>query len=349
MKKNKGITLIALIITIIVMLILVAVSVNILIKSNLIGTAEKAVNKYKTATEDEVNTGTITINGKKYDSIDDYMDKDNLKLKYKEGEGKIFLYPKNSLWDYVENVPMKEKNAITKKYCGMTLDEYMTKLQENSGLSEEEFKEYAIGMYGSYEMVLNENFAMILDGTDELEEVKKTAYMKKVTLTLPDNTEGKMNNSGLFFYMATENGEYKFKAKSEDGQTDEVVVTVNYPEKNIKIQLVEKEKASEVNALETEEEKVAYLKNLTETETKQYTITTPRWFNLAHDVESMGKATMQDGASFDEDDDQVLYKTGSNNYLLYYIDENDKIVVVKSYDKIQNEHTYFGIYFLRMM
>ena len=41
MKKNKGITLIALIITIIVMLILVAVSVNILIKRNLIVVTEK--------------------------------------------------------------------------------------------------------------------------------------------------------------------------------------------------------------------------------------------------------------------------------------------------------------------
>lgn len=74
MKNNRGITLIALIITIIVMLILVAVSVNILIKSNLIGTAEKATNKYKTATEEEANGGTIEINGKKYNSIDDYME-----------------------------------------------------------------------------------------------------------------------------------------------------------------------------------------------------------------------------------------------------------------------------------
>ena len=73
MKKNKGITLIALIITIIVMLILVAVSVNVLIKSNLIGTAEKAVDKYKTASEEEANGGTIEINGKKYASIEDYI------------------------------------------------------------------------------------------------------------------------------------------------------------------------------------------------------------------------------------------------------------------------------------
>ena len=72
-NKNKGITLVALIITIVVMLILVAVSVNILIKSNLIGTAEKATNKYKTASEEESKGGVIEIDGKKYNSIEDYM------------------------------------------------------------------------------------------------------------------------------------------------------------------------------------------------------------------------------------------------------------------------------------
>ena len=73
MKKNNGITLIALIITIIVMLILVAVSVNILIKSNLIGTAEKTVDKYNKAAEEEGNSGLIEIAGKKYNSIENYM------------------------------------------------------------------------------------------------------------------------------------------------------------------------------------------------------------------------------------------------------------------------------------
>ena len=43
MKKNKGITLIALIITIIILLILVGVSINLAIKGDLIGSAEKAV------------------------------------------------------------------------------------------------------------------------------------------------------------------------------------------------------------------------------------------------------------------------------------------------------------------
>ena len=82
MRKNKGITLIALIITIVIMLILVAVSVNIIINSNIIGQAEKAADKYKTASEEESNGGKITIGGKEYDSIDDYFKKDTHNWQY---------------------------------------------------------------------------------------------------------------------------------------------------------------------------------------------------------------------------------------------------------------------------
>ena len=73
MKENKGITLIALIITIVIMLILVAVSVNIIINSNIIGQAEKAAEGYKTAYEQESNIGQVTIGGKTYNSIEDYL------------------------------------------------------------------------------------------------------------------------------------------------------------------------------------------------------------------------------------------------------------------------------------
>ena len=73
MKENTGITLIALIITIVIMLILVAVSVNIIINSNIIGQAEKAAEGYKTAYEQESNIGQVTIGGKTYNSIEDYL------------------------------------------------------------------------------------------------------------------------------------------------------------------------------------------------------------------------------------------------------------------------------------
>ena len=134
MRKNQGITLIALIITIIVMLILVAVSVNILIKSNLIGTAEKTVNKYKTATEEEANGGTIEINGKKYNSIEGYMkeinpiivepeniddwiyaveDDGTITLNGYKGQDKEVVIP-----NYINGVPVKKLGRTHHAYMG---------------------------------------------------------------------------------------------------------------------------------------------------------------------------------------------------------------------------------------
>lgn len=57
MKNQKGITLVALIITIVVMLILVAVSVAVVINSNIIGTASKASEKYEQKANEEKNYG----------------------------------------------------------------------------------------------------------------------------------------------------------------------------------------------------------------------------------------------------------------------------------------------------
>ena len=53
MKINKGITLIALIITIIILLILVGVSINLAIKGDLFGSAEKAVNGTNAKVEEQ--------------------------------------------------------------------------------------------------------------------------------------------------------------------------------------------------------------------------------------------------------------------------------------------------------
>ena len=90
-NKEKGITLIALIITIIVMLILVGVVVTVVIQSDLLGTAKTAGDKYKTAYEDESNMSEVTINGEKYASIEDYLEG---KVKLPEGAGKKFTETK---------------------------------------------------------------------------------------------------------------------------------------------------------------------------------------------------------------------------------------------------------------
>ena len=55
MKKNKGITLIALIITIIILIILTAITINNVIGTDLIGFATKAVENYTDAAKDEAD------------------------------------------------------------------------------------------------------------------------------------------------------------------------------------------------------------------------------------------------------------------------------------------------------
>ena len=72
MKKNRGITLIALIITIIVMLILVAVSISVALNTGLFKSASDATKNWKAAQEEESNM-PIEIGGKKYNSVEEYL------------------------------------------------------------------------------------------------------------------------------------------------------------------------------------------------------------------------------------------------------------------------------------
>ena len=78
-EKNKGITLIALIITIVVMLILVGVSVSILINSNLIGAAEKTATAYNQATQKETTLEGITANNK---TLTEYVNATKRKINF---------------------------------------------------------------------------------------------------------------------------------------------------------------------------------------------------------------------------------------------------------------------------
>ena len=135
LEQNRGITLVALIITIIVMLILVAVSVNVLIKSNLIGIAEKTTGKYKTASEEEGKGEAIEIGGKKYNSLEEYL-KVNGELSFKI-EGKAYKVKKDMTWaQWIESeyntdkyriegnttngVVLKNDSIDTIKYCPKT-------------------------------------------------------------------------------------------------------------------------------------------------------------------------------------------------------------------------------------
>lgn len=73
MKNQKGITLVALVITIIVMLILVVVSITIALNGNLFDTAKDAAKGTQNAANEEKNLadGKVVINGTEY-NISEY-------------------------------------------------------------------------------------------------------------------------------------------------------------------------------------------------------------------------------------------------------------------------------------
>ena len=75
-KNNKGITLIALVITIIVMLILVGVTISMAVNGGLFDYAGKAVGYTNNALKEEqqIANGGIIVGENWYDSIDDYLD-----------------------------------------------------------------------------------------------------------------------------------------------------------------------------------------------------------------------------------------------------------------------------------
>lgn len=76
-SKTKGITLVALIITIVVMLILVGVSIQVVINSDLIGTAQDAANRMEIAYAEEGNLGGVKIGDETYNSIEEYFTEDS--------------------------------------------------------------------------------------------------------------------------------------------------------------------------------------------------------------------------------------------------------------------------------
>ena len=74
--KQKGITLIVLIITIIVMLILVATTISLTLNTGLFEKASEATNKWKVAQEEEkeASKGKVEIDGVEYNTIDEYLE-----------------------------------------------------------------------------------------------------------------------------------------------------------------------------------------------------------------------------------------------------------------------------------
>ena len=107
-EKNKGITLIALIITIVVMLILVGVSVSILINSNLIGAAEKTATAYNQATQKETTLEGITVNNK---TLTEYVNATKRKINFKINGNTYEAYEGETLADWCSRQTFSEDES----------------------------------------------------------------------------------------------------------------------------------------------------------------------------------------------------------------------------------------------
>ena len=221
MKTNKGITLIALVITIIVMLILVVVTIRIATNGGLFDYAGRAARETKDAIADETDiaNGKITIGGVTYNSIDEYVNRNNVsRLKYKVEGSNIIVYLVDSYYDYLETNELEDSKEnysaytsyITNKIAEKPLEEkenYIVKVwNKKKGTSYKNIGELIATEYGSQEAFIDAMFptpqkeTLQKMGTAQIMKestVERTAYLtiatEKVIIKKDDsnNSDGK--------------------------------------------------------------------------------------------------------------------------------------------------------------
>ena len=263
MKTNKGITLIALVITIIVMLILVVVTIRIATNGGLFDYAGRAARETKDAIADETDiaNGKITIGGVTYNSIDEFVNRNNVsRLKYKVEGSNIIVYLVDSYYDYLETNELegsKENYSaytsyITNKIAEKPLEEkedYIVKVwNKQKGTSYKNIGELIATEYGSQEAFIEamfptvERIAYLTIATKKaiikeddsnnsdgktyeyaINEQYSNLYWSKLSLELPNKETIIIGDRKT--YGVTESGKYKFTLTNEMGE----ISTINVP------------------------------------------------------------------------------------------------------------------------
>ena len=263
MRENKGITLIALVITIIVMLILVVVTIRISTKGGLFDYAGKAARETNDAITDETDiaNGKIKIGGITYNSIEEYVNRSNLygiKLKYKVEDSNILIYFEDSYTDYLDletnslEASGDNRNAY-KTYINNKIANIASKksTEEKENYIVEQFNEDMGTTFSTIEEVINERFeneetfiadmeaTTYEDAINKLyENVCYDCFMNPIEkITLPNNQiiqaeEGELligkpylSRNKTYIYCVTESGTYTFTATNRKGET----TTLNVP------------------------------------------------------------------------------------------------------------------------
>ena len=145
MRKNRGVTLIALIITIIVLLILVGVSINLIIKGDLFGNAEKAVDGTNAKVEQE-QTRVDELMGElekvqidyKVENIQ-YTENAILICVYTDNSEISFKYDDNLMYDITDSGYKYNGTGFKKVFGYIILGELdKTKIKKQEGIDDVE-------------------------------------------------------------------------------------------------------------------------------------------------------------------------------------------------------------------
>ena len=139
MKNTKGITLIALIITIIVMLILVATGVDVAIKEDLIGRAQKAVTDYNEAVQKEKDMDTSLT--KYFEELENkveasqYIEEVTLVCIYTDNLQISFKYDGNTMYDITDSAYKYNGKSFKRVFGYVISGEFdKAKLQKQDGV-----------------------------------------------------------------------------------------------------------------------------------------------------------------------------------------------------------------------
>ena len=213
---NKGITLIALVITIIVLLILAGVTINIVINKGIIDKTQTTVDEYKISDYKErielIKTGEQfkKLNNESEDSLKNLVVK---KLRERENE------------NWVKEVETSEEDAALEEnqIKVITQDKYIiiAKIEENGKITYLPIEKDDGEPYPSLELEV-----LPLEGTENekikikvIATVEKIGKTKKVEEIILENTgeRKKYIEDGVIFEVE-EDGIYKFKAITDQGK-----------------------------------------------------------------------------------------------------------------------------------
>ena len=184
-KRQNGITLIALIITIIVMLILVGVSVTVALNGGLFTTAKNAVDRTGEEKDREMvlSEGQIEIGGKIYNSYQDYLDKE----------------PESNAPDALLDYILGEKDETTGQRPGRESSEFFS--LNNGGFIEERIPDE----------LKDGNLTVVTYVGVSTEVVEKTDSEGNTTYEIGINMD---------FYFTYEDTMYKFRARLKESGTE---------------------------------------------------------------------------------------------------------------------------------